>query len=52
MDSKGSLKRIAIAVFYFILAAMLNFLVGRIEIHVNPKKPRQENILKGIRMHD
>ena len=43
---------IAVAVIYYILAAILNFLVGRIEISVNPRRRRTENILKGVKTHD
>ena len=43
---------IAVAVFYFILAAILTNLVSRLEILVNPKRRRKEDILKGVSTHD
>ena len=43
---------IAVAVIYFILAAILTFLVNRLEIVVNPKRRRKENILKGVKTDD
>ena len=39
---------IAIAIVYFILAGILNFIVGRIEKRLNPRRRRKENILKGV----
>ena len=43
---------IAVAVIYFILAALLTFLVGRIEIRVDPRRRKKETILRGIETHD
>ena len=43
---------IAVAVIYFILAGILTFLVGKIEINSNPRRRRKENILKGVQTHD
>lgn len=43
---------IAVAVIYFILAAILNFLVGRIELRVDPRRRNKEMILKGVDTHD
>ena len=43
---------IAVAVIYFILAAILTFLVGKIEININPRRRRKEDILKGVTTHD
>ena len=43
---------IAVAVIYFILAAILTFLVGKIEINVNPRRRRKEDILKGVTTRD
>lgn len=37
---------IAVAVIYFILAAVLTFLVSRLEITVNPKRRKKSDILK------
>lgn len=39
---------IAVAVFYFILAAILTFLVGKIEVNINPRRRRKNDILKGV----
>ena len=43
---------IAVAVIYFILAGILTFLVGKIEININPRRRRKEDILKGVETHD
>ena len=43
---------IAVAVIYFILAGILTFLVGKIEININPRRRRKEDILKGVKTHD
>ena len=43
---------IAVAVIYFILAGILTFLVGKIEININPRRRRKETILKGVQTHD
>ena len=43
---------IAVAVIYFILAGILTFLVGKIEININPRRRRKEDILKGVEIHD
>ena len=43
---------IAVAVIYFALAGLLNFLVGRIEGRVNPRRRKKEDILKGVETHD
>ncbi|MCR5008929.1 MAG: ABC transporter permease subunit [Oribacterium sp.] len=43
---------IAVAVIYFILGAMLTFLVDKIEININPKRRNREDILKGVRTND
>ena len=40
---------ISVAVIYFILAAILTFIVNRIEIHVDPRRRSSENILKGVK---
>ena len=40
---------IAVAIIYFILGGLLTFIVGRIEIAINPRKRKREDILKGIR---
>ena len=39
---------IAVAVIYFVLAALLTFIVNRLEILVNPKRRKREDILKGV----
>lgn len=38
---------IAVAVIYFILAAILTFLVNKIELHVDPRRRTPEKILEG-----
>ncbi|MBR1743403.1 MAG: ABC transporter permease subunit, partial [Lachnospiraceae bacterium] len=43
---------IAVAVIYFILGGLLTFLVGRIEVLINPKRRKREDILKGVRTGD
>ena len=43
---------IAVAVIYFILAAVLTFLVNRLEVLINPRRRRKEDILKGVKTDD
>ena len=43
---------IAVAVIYFILGAMLTFVVDRLEVNINPKRRRKEDILKGVSIDD
>lgn len=43
---------IAVAVIYFILAAILTFLVRRIEVRIDPKQRPREEILKGVKTDD
>ncbi|MBR4539357.1 MAG: transporter substrate-binding domain-containing protein [Clostridia bacterium] len=43
---------IAVTVIYFILEGLLCFLVSKIQIRMNPKKRKPENILKGVNIHD
>lgn len=43
---------IAVAVIYFVLAAILTFLVNRIEIRIDPKQRQREKILKGVKTGD
>lgn len=43
---------IAVAIIYFILAGILNFIVGRIEKRLNPRRRRKENILEGVMTDD
>ena len=43
---------IAVAIIYFILAAILTFLVRRIEIRIDPKQRAREEILKGVKTDD
>ncbi|MBQ6756238.1 MAG: transporter substrate-binding domain-containing protein [Oscillospiraceae bacterium] len=43
---------IAVAIIYFILAAILTFIVDKIEIGINPKRRKKEDILKGVQTHD
>ena len=39
---------IAVAVIYFILAAILTFIVNKIEIRIDPRRRSRESILKGV----
>jgi polar amino acid transport system substrate-binding protein len=43
---------ISITVIYFILEGLLAFLVSRIQIRVNPKRRKTEDILKGVNPDD
>ena len=43
---------IAVAVIYFLLARILIFAAGRIEIRIDPKRRRREDVLKGVTVHD
>ena len=40
---------IAVAVIYFLLAALLTFLVNRVELRIDPRRRGAESILKGVR---
>ena len=40
---------IAVAIIYFVLAAILTFIVNKIEIGVNPRRRSREAILKGVK---
>ena len=42
---------IAVAVIYFILAAVLKFIVNRIGLRIDPKLRKKEDILKGVEIH-
>ncbi|ETP73124.1 amine acid ABC transporter, permease protein, 3-TM region, His/Glu/Gln/Arg/opine family [Lachnospiraceae bacterium JC7] len=43
---------IAVAVIYFILGGILTSIAGKIEINIDPKKRKREDILKGVNTHD
>ena len=43
---------IAVTVIYFVLEGLFSFAVSRIRIHIDPKKRKRENILKGVNLHD
>ena len=43
---------IAVAVIYFVLGALLTFIVSKIEVSINPKRRRKEKILKGVKTDD
>ena len=43
---------IAVTVIYFLLEGLLAFLVSRIQIRVNPKRRKAEDILKGVNPDD
>ena len=40
---------IAVAVIYFILAAILNFIVNRIVVRIDPRRRSKNDILKGVK---
>ena len=39
---------IAVAIIYFILGGLLTFIVGKLEVSINPKRRKKEQILKGV----
>ena len=39
---------IAVAIIYFVLAAILTFIVNNVEIHIDPRRRSQKDILKGV----
>lgn len=43
---------IAVAIIYFILAAILTFLVNKIEIRIDPRRRSKQQILKGVKTDD
>ena len=43
---------IAVAVIYFILAAILAFLVNRVELQMDPRRRPRKKILKGVQTDD
>ena len=43
---------IAVAIIYFILAAILTFIVNRIEIRIDPRRRSKQQILKGVKTDD
>ncbi|MBQ8987382.1 MAG: ABC transporter permease subunit [Lachnospiraceae bacterium] len=43
---------IAVAIIYFILAAILTFAVKKIEIRIDPKQRTRKDILKGVNIDD
>ncbi len=43
---------IAVAIIYFILGALLTFIVNKVEIGINPKRRKKEDILKGVLTDD
>ena len=43
---------IAVAIIYFILGSLLTFIVGKIEIHIDPKRRKRDDILKGVKVDD
>ena len=43
---------IAVAIIYFILAAVLTYIVNKIEFRLDPKKRTPEDILKGVKTDD
>ena len=43
---------IAVAVIYFCLAAILTFIVKRIEIRIDPRRRSKKQIMKGVKTDD
>lgn len=43
---------IAVAIIYFILAAILTFLVNKIEIRIDPRRRSKKQIMKGVKTDD
>ena len=43
---------IAVAVIYFILAAILTFLVNKVEVRIDPRKRPRKQLLKGVKTDD
>ena len=43
---------IAVAIIYLIIGTILRFLVGRLEVLVNPKRRKKQKVLKGINVND
>ena len=43
---------VVVAVIYFVLAGLVNLLVGRLLRLVNPKRGGRKGLLKGVNMHD
>ena len=43
---------IAVTIIYFILEALLGLLIGRINVHIDPKRRKREDILKGVKTND
>lgn len=43
---------IATAIIYFIMAAVLTFIVSRVQVTIDPKHRKKEQILKGVKTND
>ncbi|MBQ9528672.1 MAG: ABC transporter permease subunit [Fretibacterium sp.] len=43
---------IAVAVLYFVMAGALNFLAGRIQAYLNPKRRKRGDILRGLNVSE
>jgi len=43
---------IAVAVIYFVLAAILTFFVNKVEIRIDPRKRSRKELLKGVKTDD
>ncbi|MBP5159537.1 MAG: transporter substrate-binding domain-containing protein [Lachnospiraceae bacterium] len=43
---------IAVAVIYFVIAALMIFVVRRIEVRIDPRQRSEKEILKGVTAHD
>ena len=43
---------IAVTIIYFILEILLGSMINRIQIRIDPKQRKPEDILKGVKTHD
>lgn len=43
---------ISLSIIYFLIEGLIAFLVSRIEININPKRRKREDILKGVKTDD
>ena len=43
---------IAVTIIYFILESILELIVSRINIQIDPKRRKRESILKGVKTND
>ena len=43
---------ISVAIIYFLIAGILIFIVNRVELRIDPKRRKREDVLKGIKTND